>query len=126
MAKVIIVDDSPIMKKMLAKILSQNGHEVIAQGKDGAEGMELYTKHHPDVLLLDITMPNRSGVECLEDVIQSDPKANVIMFSSVSDESSVQNCKKIGAKAFIKKDVNLFSPDKVTEILTTIDNVLAS
>lgn len=126
MANIVIVDDSPLMRKMLHKILSENGHTIIAMGKDGNEGLELFSNHKPDLLLLDITMPNKSGVECLEEVLRLQPDAKVVMFSSNSDESSQNTCLSLGAKAFLAKDVNLMDTSKINEILKTINLVLES
>lgn len=126
MANVLIVDDSSIIKRMLSKIVGDSGHSVVATGSDGNEGVELYNCHKPDLVLLDITMPNKSGKDCLQDILTDHPEAKVIMFTSVSDHNTLDDCLNLGAKAFIKKEANLLDPENSQKIKDTIDSVLAA
>lgn len=102
MKKILIVDDSKTYQKIIEKILSPN-FEIVGMGSSGIEGIELYQKLRPDLVLLDITMPNCSGKECLEKIMQVNPEAKVIMVSSIGDEKTVLECLQMGAKAFVNK-----------------------
>lgn len=124
MAKILLCDDSATILMIFSKRLADAGHEVAGKGKDGNEGILLYAQIKPDLLLLDITMPNKDGRECLISVMKSDPKAKVIMVSAVQDPEVVKECLNSGAKAFISKE-HLYNKDLFEqEVLTTIANVL--
>lgn len=88
---------SIIEKKIIKK------HIVVGLGKDGIEGLELYKKHNPNVVLLDITMPNLNGKDCLKAILEYNKKAIVIMVSGVESQDLIDECVKIGAKSFINK-----------------------
>ncbi len=103
MPKVMIVDDSKIFRKVVEHII---GAEYSIAGSVGCplEGLALINQSLPDVILLDITMPNMSGKEALREILGKNPSAKVIMVTSVGDEETVSECLKIGAKAFVSKD----------------------
>jgi two-component system chemotaxis response regulator CheY len=103
MKNVVIVDDSKTIQRVIEQQLSKH-FSVIGKGSSGIEGFELYKKLKPDFILLDIIMPNCSGKECLKLIIEFDPKAIVIMVSSIGDDTTIKECLALGAKSFIKKD----------------------
>ena len=101
--KVLIVDDSPVMRNMLAKFFTDNGFEVVGMAEDGEEAITLFEQLNPDLMTLDIIMPKLRGTEVLETIMSRYPEAKVVMASSVSDARTVMKCLKIGAKQYILK-----------------------
>ena len=101
--RVLIVDDSPIMRQMLVKIFSDEGFAVAGEAADGAEAIDLFEKLKPDLTTLDIVMPKMRGIEVLEQLMAKYPDAKIIMASSVSDARTVMHCLKMGAKQYITK-----------------------
>lgn len=124
MARIALCDDSKTTVFGLSKKLLAAGHEIVGKAYDGDEGIAIYLAHKPDLMILDITMPNKSGKECLESIIKTDPTANIIMISGVQDETTIQQCLMLGAKAFIPK-AKMFDDDffKI-EILGLINKIL--
>ncbi|WP_374074225.1 response regulator [Bdellovibrio bacteriovorus] len=120
MARILLCDDSNLILKILEKRMQDIGQEVVGKAKDGEECVRMYSELKPDLLLLDITMPNKDGRECLIEILEWDAKANVIMISALMNEAVQADCLNHGAKAFIHKgDIN--SPEdfetKVVAIL---------
>ena len=101
--RVLIVDDSPIMRQMLVKIFTDEGFSVAGEAVDGSEALEMFGSLKPDLITLDIVMPKMRGIEVLERIMTSTPEAKVIMASSVSDARTVMHCLKMGAKQYIVK-----------------------
>ena len=113
--KILIVDDAMFMRKMIRKILTEGGFEEIEEAKDGDEALELFDRFGPDLVLLDITMPGKSGLEVLELLLKKNPKARVIMCSAVGQEATVRQSLMLGASDFIVK------PFKADEFLRTVE-----
>ena len=111
MAKVIVVDDSTYLAGEIKKFLEKEGHNVLAVGKDGNEGVELYKEHKPDLTLLDITMPNKDGRDCLTEILQYDENAKVIVVSAVKDAEIIMDCLKTGARGYIEKPLKFRDED---------------
>lgn len=103
MARVMIVDDSTYLSKEIKKFIESEGHDVVAMGKDGNEGVALYKEHKPDLTLLDITMPNKDGRDCLNEILEFDEKAKVVIVSAVKVSETIIECLKSGAKGYIEK-----------------------
>lgn len=120
MATVLIADDSMFMRKRLSDILAGDGHQVIAEAEDGDEAIQLYRRFEPELVMLDITMPERNGLGVLNHIMTLAPGANVIMCSALGEESVVKECLDTGAKAFVVKP---FDPP---EVLDAVNNALAS
>jgi two-component system chemotaxis response regulator CheY len=110
MARVLVVDDAVFMRKMVSDALTKQGHEVIGEASNGAEAIVRYAELKPDITTLDITMPEKDGVEALRDIMSSDPAARVIMCSALGQESKVLEAIKAGAKDFVVKP---FQPDRL-------------
>lgn len=102
--KFLVIDDSKVLIKKISHSLKLIGFEVVGEAYDGIEGFEKYKQLKPDVVLLDVTMPNRDGRECLIDIMGYDKKAQVIMLSALKADDVISECKKIGALEFIHKD----------------------
>lgn len=112
MFKVLIVDDAAFMRMMLKDILLKNGYEVCGEAGDGEQALEKYKELKPDLVTMDITMPNCDGMEGLKKIISYDSKAKVIMCSAMGQQSMVIDAVKAGALDFIVKP---FKPDRILE-----------
>lgn len=112
MAKIMVVDDAAFMRMMLKDILVRGGHEVVGEAENGFVAIEKYKKLTPDLVTMDITMPEMEGIEALKKIKQGDPKAKVIMCSAMGQQPMVIDAIQAGAKDFIVKP---FNPDRVLE-----------
>lgn len=112
MTKILIVDDAAFMRMMLKDILEKNGYIVVGEAPNGAKGVEIYKKEKPDLVTMDITMPEMNGIEAVKAIKEFDPKARVIMCSAMGQQSMVMDAIRAGAKDFIVKP---FQPDRVLE-----------
>jgi two-component system, chemotaxis family, chemotaxis protein CheY len=118
MKRILIVDDAAFMRLSLRMVLERNGFEVIAEAENGAIGVEKYKEHQPDLVTLDITMPEKDGIEALKEIMAIDHKAKVIMVSAMGQESMVRQAVVCGAKSFIVK------PYKEEHIIKTLNSIL--
>lgn len=120
MKKVLIVDDSKTIQRLLEGAIKSR-FQIVGKGSNGLEGYDLYRELRPDAVLLDITMPNCNGKECLEKIIAFDQNATVIMVSGLDDPETIEACINIGAKAFVKKmDLSAGSAEGESRILQTL------
>jgi two-component system chemotaxis response regulator CheY len=113
-ANILVVDDSKFMRKMLSDILSGEGHRILTEAENGKEAIELYKKLKPDVVTLDIIMPEVEKVDAisaLKAMMKVNPLARVVMVSAMGQEKVVEECIKAGASDFIIKP---FQPSDVT------------
>ena len=101
MARVLVVDDAAFMRKMVTDALTKGGHEVVGEAGTGVEAVDQYRDLKPDVMTLDITMPEKDGLAALKEIIELDPSAKVIMCSALGQESKVLESIKLGAKDFV-------------------------
>ncbi len=120
MARVMIVDDSAVMRMNLKKILTEAGHEVVAEAQNGKIACTLYEKHQPDFVTMDITMPVMSGVDATEAITKQFPDAKIIMISALNQKKMVFDALKNGAKHYIIKPI-----DKM-KVLSIVNEVLAT
>ncbi len=111
-AKIMIVDDAAFMRKRIRNILLKHGYEVVAEGENGKEAVDFYQQHSPDLVTMDITMPEMDGIEALQKIMDMDPKAKVVVVSAMGQQSMVIKAIKSGAKDFIVKP---FEPDRVIQ-----------
>ena len=119
MARVLVVDDAAFMRKVLTDALAQGGHEVVGEAGNGNEAVARYEELRPDVITLDITMPEKDGLQALREILVSDPAARIVMCSALGQESKVLESIKSGAKDFVVKP---FQPERV---LQAVDRALA-
>src|ERR1044071_8181052 len=98
MARVLVVDDAAFMRKMVGDALAKGGHEVVGEAGDGVEAIARYEELKPEVMTLDITMPEKDGLSALREIIDLHPSARVIMCSALGQESKVLESIKLGAK----------------------------
>ena len=118
MAKILLVDDAAFMRMMLKNTLSQPGYTDMIEAEDGVKAVEAYTAEKPDLVFMDITMPNKDGLETLKEIKAMDPGATVVMCSAMGQETMVMDSIKSGAKDVIVKP---FKPERV---LSTVKKIL--
>ena len=112
MARVLVVDDAAFMRKMVSDALAKGGHEVVGEAGNGVEAIQRFQELKPDLMTLDITMPEKDGLAALAEIVAADPSARVVMCSALGQESKVLEAIKLGAKDFIVKP---FQPARVIE-----------
>ena len=115
---VVIVDDSKLSRKLLRAMLEDAGYAVIAEATDGEEGIAAYLQYKPDVVTMDITMPNMNGMESLKEILYMDKNASVVMISAAGQQKKIIEALKLGAKRFITK------PFEEDEVLSCMDSLL--
>jgi len=118
MARVLVVDDAVFMRKVVSDALNKGGHEVIGEAANGQEAVDQFQSLKPEVMTLDITMPEKDGLSALKEIIAMDPQARVVMCSALGQECKVLESIKIGAKDFIVK------PFKAERVLGAVDKAL--
>ena len=118
MAKnILICDDAAFMRMMIKDILTKNGYNIAGEAENGAKAVEKYAELKPDLVLMDITMPEMDGIEALKKIKETDPNAAVIMCSAMGQEAMVVQAIKEGAMDFIVKP---FKPDRILQTVTKI------
>ncbi|WP_425448109.1 response regulator [Dethiothermospora halolimnae] len=117
--KILVVDDAMFMRTAIKRILVSDGHDVVAEASNGKEAVSMYKEYKPDIVTLDITMPEMDGKEALKKIIEYDPKAKAIMISALGQEVYVKECVLNGARSFIVKP---FNKEKVLSVIDTISN----
>ena len=114
MTRVLIVDDAAFMRMMIKDILEKNGFEVIGEASNGIKAVEFYKKDKPDIVTMDITMPDMDGIQAVKAIKEFDPSAKVIMCSAMGQQSMVMDAIRAGARDFIVKP---FQSDRVLEAI---------
>ncbi len=101
--KVLVVDDAPIIRMMIGAVLTNCGCTVVGQACDGVEALEKYRELKPDMVTMDMTMPNRDGIGALKDILNFDPNAKVVMVTAVDQRDTLLQAIKLGAIDYIVK-----------------------
>ncbi len=117
-ANILIADDLSFMRMIQKEILTERGYTIAGEASDGLEAVQKYKELHPDLVLLDITMPNMNGLEAMRKIFSIDPKARVIMCSALGQQNLIVEAIKAGVKDFIVK------PFKPERILSAIEKAL--
>ncbi len=117
MSKVMIVDDAAFMRITIKNMLKKSPHEVVGEAENGRVAVERYKALRPDIITMDITMPEMDGLTALKEIMSINPSANVIMVSAMGQEAMVREAIMNGAKGFIVK------PFKEDGILAAIDKL---
>ncbi|GAA0435269.1 MAG: response regulator [Bacillota bacterium] len=112
--RILIVDDAAFMRMMIKDILTKNGFEVVGEAQDGAQAVEKYNELMPDLVTMDITMPEKDGISALKEIQASHPEAKIIMCSAMGQQAMVIDAIQAGAKDFIVKP---FQADRVLEAI---------
>jgi two-component system chemotaxis response regulator CheY len=111
---VLIVDDVAFMRKMLRDMLADTDFEVIGEAANGAEAIAQYAALKPDLMLMDIMMPDVSGIDAVKEIVAADPQARIVICSVLGQQNSVMEALQAGARDFVVKP---FSANKVREAL---------
>lgn len=119
MAKtVLIVDDISFVRKTLSEILSQAHYQVVGEAADGSEAIELYMKLRPDIVTMDVVMPQMSGIDATRKILKADKKAKIVIISAMGQENLVMEAIDVGAKDYILK------PFSSEDVLKTVERTL--
>lgn len=116
--RVLIVDDAMFMRRMLADILVEGGYEVVAEAGNGKEGIDQYKKTKPDVVTMDIIMPELGGIEAVKEIISFDRNAKILIVSAMGQQQLVVDAIQAGAKDFIVK------PFENSRVLSAVERIL--
>ncbi len=119
MARILIVDDAKFMRLTLSNILTKANHEVVGEGENGRDAVVLYRELNPDLVTLDITMPEMSGLDAIREIRKEFPQAKVIMCSAMGQQKMVVESIEAGAKDFIVKP---FDEGRVLEAVNRVLN----
>lgn len=118
MAKnILICDDAAFMRMMIKDILTKNGYNIAGEAENGAKAVEKYAELKPDLVLMDITMPEMDGIQALKKIRESDSNAAIIMCSAMGQQAMVIESIQSGAKDFIVKP---FQADRVIEAVRKV------
>ncbi len=117
MAKVLVVDDAAFMRISIKNTLVKNGFDVVGEAENGSIAVEKYKELKPDVVTMDITMPEMSGLDALKAIVSNDSSAKIIMVSAMGQEAMVRDAVLSGAKGFIVK------PFKENDLLSALSKV---
>lgn len=103
MARILVCDDAAFARLAMAKMLEEAGHDVVAQAENGIKAIESFKAYHPDLVLMDITMPEMDGIEAVRQIKAVDSKAKIIMVSAMGQQEKVFESIAAGAMDFIVK-----------------------
>jgi two-component system chemotaxis response regulator CheY len=117
-ARVMLVDDTTFMRRMLKDILTKENYDIVAEAQNGREAVEKYLETRPDLVLMDITMPEMDGIAAVREIKAHDPEARIVMCSALQQQEMVLESLEAGALDFVTKP---FMPQKVLE---TVQKVL--
>lgn len=115
MATVLVVDDSTYFRLKLKMVLENLGHQVIGEAIDGKKAAKMYSQLKPDLVTMDISMPNANGIEGVRMILEDDPHAKIIMVSAMGQKHHVLEAMKLGAKHFIVKPMHDSTVKKVLD-----------
>lgn len=120
MSNILIVDDAMFMRTLLKNILFSGGHTIAGEAADGKEAVEKYLDLSPDLVTMDVVMPNMNGIDALKSIREHDSNAKVIMCTAVGQEQMVKLAIKNGARGYIVK------PFQAPKVLEEVGNVLSA
>ncbi len=115
--RILIVDDAPIIRLVLKDILIEHGYDVVDEGSNGNEGVEKFKSLKPDLVTMDITMPEKNGIDALKEILEYDSSAKVIVITAVEQKESLIQAIKAGALDYIIKP---FETDRVISSILKI------
>lgn len=121
---VVVVDDSKFLARQITEFFVKTmGYTVVAEGNDGDQAVELYRMHTPDLITLDITMPNKNGKAALNEILREFPGARILMISAVKG-SAMLECIAAGAKGFVEKPLKLSDAEFLSDFIATVEDSL--
>jgi len=113
--RVLIADDSSVMRRMISEVLETQGHQIAGSAKNGAEAVALYVSTKPDLVIMDITMGGMDGFTAARMILNYDPEAQIIFLSNLNDARYREDALSLGIKGFVNKN-------EPVKILTFIDS----
>ena len=116
--RIVLADDLSFMRMVQREILEEKGYKIVGEASDGFEAIEKFTAFHPDVIVLDITMPNMNGLDAMHKIFEMDPTAKIVICSALGQQQLIVEAIKAGVKDFIVK------PFKPERIISAIDKAL--
>ena len=120
MANIMIVDDSKFARKILSDVLVEEGHQIVGEAENAEGAVELYQRLKPDLVTMDIIMPEIEGtdtISALKEMVKKDPKAKVVMVSAMGQQDVVEECIQAGARDFIVKP---FQPSNIAGVVESV------
>uniref|UniRef100_A0A7C3N741 Response regulator n=1 Tax=candidate division WOR-3 bacterium TaxID=2052148 RepID=A0A7C3N741_UNCW3 len=118
--RVLIVDDAIFMRRMIADILKKEGFEICGEAGTGSQAVQMYRELQPDLVTMDIIMPDMSGIDAVREIIKEFPNAKILMVSAMGQQSLVVEAIQAGAKDFVVKP---FQPSRVLESVNRVLNL---
>ncbi|KGP73493.1 response regulator [Pontibacillus yanchengensis] len=118
MARILIVDDAKFMRLTLSNILQKGEHHVVGEAENGTQAVEMFEAEQPDLVTMDITMPELNGLDAMKKILSNNPKAKIVMCSAMGQQKMVVEAIEAGAKDFIVK------PFDESRVLEAINRVL--
>ncbi|NLX71162.1 MAG: response regulator [Clostridiales bacterium] len=115
--KILIVDDAAFMRMMIKDILTKNGYIVAGEAENGVKAVEKYKEIQPDLVIMDITMPEMDGIQAVKEIKKINPDANIVMCSAMGQQAMVIESIQAGAKDFVVKP---FQSDRVIEAVKKV------
>ncbi|WAM33440.1 response regulator [Caldicellulosiruptor morganii] len=115
--RILIVDDAAFMRMMLKDIITKNGYEVAGEAENGLKAVEMYKELKPDLVMMDITMPEMDGIQAVREIKKIDPQAKIIMCSAMGQQAMVIESIQAGARDFIVKP---FQADRIVEAIKKV------
>jgi two-component system, chemotaxis family, chemotaxis protein CheY len=117
--RVLIVDDAVVMRMMIKGILAKSGFDVVGEAQNGVEAVEKYVSLRPDLVTMDVVMPEMDGIAAVKEILAHDPQARIVMCTSMGQQALVVEAIQAGAKSFITK------PFQAPKIVDTLNKVLS-
>lgn len=114
---VLLCDDSRALRMLTARQLAEAGFEVIAEAGNGREARDYYEANEPDVVLLDLVMPELDGKQALQEILSFDPQAKVVILSSLGAQGDIEECLRLGAASYLQKPID---PDAMVRVLRQV------
>ncbi|MBW3551423.1 MAG: response regulator [Proteobacteria bacterium] len=111
---VLLCDDSRALRMLAARQLADCGFDVVAEAGTGVDAVQQYKALRPDVVLLDLVMPQRDGKQALREILATDPQARVVILSSLGARSDIEECLRLGAKSYLQKPID---PEAMARVL---------
>jgi CheY-like chemotaxis protein len=117
--KILLADDEAHIRKFVGLLLRKVGSPTLIEAGDGQEAVDLYARENPDLVLLDVSMPVLDGLQALDRIRRGDPDAIVIMLTSLTNRQTIEECLRLGAVGYLRKD--LTHPELLAELQRLID-----
>lgn len=116
--KILLVDDTKFMRMLLKNLLVPEGYEIVAEAEDGVQAIEMSRRFKPDLITMDIIMPNLNGIDALKAIMREQPDIPVVMVTALGQEKMVKQAMASGAKGYIIK------PFKAPRVLNVLSDVM--